>query len=123
MKKLLIVSLAIISLSLYSCKKNNPDPIEYAGTWSGVYLGDGDRGTWTAIIDSDGAVSGTASSSVVVATFDLTGTIDPQGTFTATVGSASTGSEFVGQFNGSTASGTWSNDYYDIDGTWSGTKE
>lgn len=124
MKKLLLISLAILTVSIYSCKKKDADdPIEYAGTWSGVYLGNDDNGTWTATIDSNGDVTGTAYSDVYPEDFNMIGTIDPQGAFTATAGSVSTGSEFVGQFTQSTASGTWSNSNYNMSGTWSGTKE
>ncbi len=124
MKKLLLISLAILTVTIYSCKKKDTEEtIDYTGTWSGLYLGNDDNGTWTATIDSNGDVSGSASSAVYPATYDLIGTIDPQGAFTATAGSASTGSEFVGQFTETTASGTWSNTNFGFSGTWSGTKE
>ncbi|GEM_PF-2508786 len=123
MKKLLLISLAILTVTVFSCKKkDSDDPIVYAGTWSGVYLGDDDHGTWAVTIDSNGDVTGAASSAVYIANFELIGTIDSEGTFNATAGSASTGSEFVGEFNETTASGTWSNSNLGFEGTWSGAR-
>jgi len=121
MKKLFITLIVTISLIASGCsKKDDPESIDFTGTWVGTYTGDNDSGSWTAIIDANGDVTGNATSGLSPASFDLVGTITPQGAFTATAGSASNGTVFTGEFTDTEASGTWSNSSLGFSGTWSG---
>ncbi len=121
MKKLFLTLIVVISVIASGCsKKDDPETNDFIGTWAGTYTGEDDSGSWWAEIDANGDVTGGASSSVVIASFQLLGTISPEGEFTATAGSASNGTLFTGQFTDTEASGTWSNSSLGFSGTWSG---
>ena len=123
MKKLLLTLIVTISVIAGGCsEKDNPETNDFTGNWVGTYTGDNDSGDWWAVIDANGDVTGGASSSFSPATFELIGTITPQGDFTATAGSASNGTLFTGEFTKTSASGTWSNSSLGFSGTWSGTR-
>jgi hypothetical protein len=123
MKKLFLTLIVAISVIASGCsKKDDPVTNDFIGTWAGIYNGDNDSGDWWAEIDANGDVTGGASSSLSPASFELVGTITPQGEFTATAGSASNGTLFTGEFTKTSASGTWSNSSLGFSGTWSGAR-
>ena len=100
---------------------------EYAGNWTGSFTGTGDSGTCEAQITDAGNLSGTCtswalSSAASVGTFTFSGSVSSSGEYTQ--GGASTGATFAGRYsrNGS-VSGQWRNDTYNIDGTWTMTKQ
>ena len=56
-----------IGLITFSCSSNDDNDVQaskFQGTWIGTYSGDDDYGTWTANIDAEGKVTGTAVTSV-----------------------------------------------------------
>jgi len=125
MKKLICIFL--LGTFLISCSNDddqgNVDPFEqYQGNWAGSYTG-GDNGTWSATIDSDGNVSGSATSNVFSQTYNLEGTVSSEGVFTATVGSATSGATFTGNIDGDNVTGTWINSSAGLSGNWSGVKQ
>jgi hypothetical protein len=123
MKNLALLTITLLTLLMVSCSKDNvTTDFEYKGPWSGTYTGDGDSGTWSATINEDGTVTGSATSTGYGVTYNMSGTINSEGEFNATAGSVSTGTEFVGQFDGNSASGTWSNSTLQMSGTWTGTR-
>ncbi len=100
---------------------------EYAGSWTGSFTGTGDSGTCEAQITDTGNLSGTCTSwalstALNVGTFTFNGSVSSSGAYTH--GSASTGATFTGTYsrNGS-VSGQWSNNQYNINGTWTMTKQ
>jgi hypothetical protein len=125
MKKLLLLS----ALLIFACSSddsdndndNNNNSSQFEGEWSGTFSG-GDNGTWTAAINSNGDVSGTAHSTTFSDTYDLEGYVSASGQFQATFGTSSVGGEFIGQLNGNSGSGTWVNTGAELSGTWSGNK-
>lgn len=124
MKKQILLIALIIGLTTLSCSKNDDDQgSEFQGIWTGTYTGTQDNGTWTANIDSNGKVTGTASSTVHSITLQLNGKISSNGTLTATIGSASNGTEFNGKMTGTSGSGAWENTNQGINGSWSGSKQ
>ncbi|HPF51530.1 MAG TPA: hypothetical protein PK335_08135 [Draconibacterium sp.] len=125
MKNVIYLLLILLSFGINSCSKNSDNsesPYEFAGNWSGTYTGD-ESGTWSATISASGVVTGTAIESSTSYQSGLNGDVSSDGTFTATVGTTTQGYEFVGQLNGNSISGTWSNASSNHNGTWSGTKE
>lgn len=125
MKKQILLIAIILGLTTLSCSSNDDDnqKSEFEGEWVGTYTGALDNGTWTAIIDSNGKVTGTSTSSVFNASLQLNGNVSTSGTFIATAGSASNGAQFNGQMTESSGSGTWSNSSSGTNGTWSGNKQ
>lgn len=119
-----IVSLFLIVVT-FSCSKDSTQTIfKHQGTWSGVYTGAVDNGTWTAVINSSGIVVGTATSTTFSATYDLNGTVSLDGVFLASVGNSTSGATFSGtMLDNGTASGTWVNNSAQLNGTWTGTKQ
>ena len=129
MKQTILIFLSISLITfLNSCSNSNIDPIvqptNYQGIWNGTYSGD-DSGTWTATVDDKGVATGSATSAVYSATYNLNGTVNlKNGQFSATIGEVSTGTKFSGQFTvSSTAtigSGTWTNESLNMTGVWEG---
>jgi len=126
MKKLLYIFLAT-SLIFTACKKEDdssttPTPNQFSGNWAGTYSGD-DSGMWAATISLNGAVNGNSTNSNGD-NQTLSGSVTNSGSFSATVGTGSLGSDFIGQLSGDTANGTWK---LSIDttfnGTWEGAKQ
>ena len=126
MKKIAFLSVFIIvTLSYQSCSSNNDDDddndepkIEFAGEWSGSYTGDL-NGIWTANISNEGIVNGTVTTSTGQSG-SLSGTVRANGLFTATAGSTTGGSDFIGNLSGDIATGTWKDRTSDLHGTWEG---
>lgn len=123
----------LFSILLFSCSSSDDSSIaDFQGTWSGQYIGtggtdnNGDNGTFSVIIDENGNVTGSATSIVFSATYQLTGTVNSSGTLSVSFGTSSNGGTFTGnlQRNG-TASGTWFNNIPtpQFTGTWNGTKQ
>ena len=119
MKKILYIFLAT-SLIFSSCSEDD-DTNQFSGDWAGTYSGD-DSGVWAATVSTSGAVNGNSTN----ANGDnqtLNGSVTNSGSFSATVGTGSLGSDFVGQLSGNSGNGTWSNSVLSFTGTWQGTKQ
>jgi hypothetical protein len=90
-------------------------PSDYQGNWEGSFSGT-DIGYWSALVDSDGSVSGQGFSYDLQASFVLRGECDAQGNFVlvAVNGDVSTGAMFIGGVDIATRtiSGTWLNNRY-----------
>ena len=99
---------------------DNSSSSNFEGNWSGQYTGDDDNGNWTANINSDGILNGTATSTVFNESYDINGTTSENGNLTAALGTASSGGEFIGQFNGNRGNGTWTNTRVNYNGNWTG---
>ena len=94
----------------------------YQGTWNATYTG-GDSGACpTLAVSATGTMTGSCSSASLTTAVSVAGSIDAQGGANFTNGTASTGATFSGTFGAQTASGTWTNKLYGIQGTWSATK-
>lgn len=123
MKKQILLIAIILGLVTLSCSKSDDQQeSEYQGTWSGTFSGDA-NGTWSALIDSDGIITGTAQFNGVGLTLQLNGSVSPSGVFQATAGTASNGAEFSGQLTETSGSGIWINTALAMDGTWTGTRQ
>jgi len=125
MKKRCWLFVAVLAMTV-ACKKDREVAISlFAGVWSGQYAGD-DQGTWSVTISDNGEISGTGQSTRLGTTFSMEGNVSKDGSFTATIGTVATGSEFTGRLTGNgTASGTWTNTVTDppMRGTWSGEQQ
>ncbi len=119
----LLVFMSMLSINCSSDDDNSSDTLAYEGEWSGTYTGAQDNGSWTMQINTDGTVSGTATSEVFNGTYTVSGFVQENGDLTATVGNASSGALFTGQLDGSNASGTWNNTTANMSGEWSGTQQ
>ena len=125
MRNILYLSLALL---IFACSSggdddnNNTTNSEFQGEWSGTFSGD-DNGTWSAGINSNGDVSGTAYSTTFADNYSLEGSVSSSGQFQATFGTSSAGGEFTGQLNGNSGSGTWVNTGAMMNGSWSGSKD
>ncbi len=97
------------------------DAAGYAGYYSGTYSG-GDNGTWTITISSGGSITGMARSGIDESIYTVNGQASSSGSLTMTSGSVSDGATFAGTINSTTGviSGTWTNIYYGIGGSFSG---
>ncbi len=115
----------MIPLVFLSCDNDDePEGVRlYEGSWSGTYVGSGDNGTWRVEIDDQGNISGTATSFVLSMNFGLSGTVNSEGEFHATTGSASSGTTFTGTLTATDGQGTWENSQTGLSGSWSGYKE
>lgn len=123
MKKQILLFTIILGLVTLSCSKSDDDQeSEYQGIWSGTFAGDS-NGTWSALIDSEGLITGTANFNGVGSTLQLTGGVSSSGAFQATAGTASNGAQFSGQLTETSGSGTWINTALSMDGTWNGTRQ
>jgi hypothetical protein len=118
MKKILLIVL-LIPLLFTTCKKEEDNT--FSGSWTGTYSGD-DYGIWAATISSTGNINGSATNSLGD-NQTLSGSVTTNGSFSATVGTGTLGSNFVGQFSGNSGSGTWSNSSVGFTGTWEGDKQ
>jgi len=120
-----LIYIFLLGALILSCDKDDPIDVnpfdQYQGNWGGSYTG-GDNGTWMAAIDTEGNVSGSASSNVFNQTYILEGTVSETGVFTATVGTATSGAIFTGNIDGNNVTGTWSNSSAMLSGEWRGTK-
>lgn len=120
-----ILGFIIFVLSNQSCESDNDENTapnsEFAGEWSGSYTGDLD-GVWAASISNEGIVSGTVTTSTGQSG-SLSGSVTSNGLFTATAGSSTGGSDFIGDVVGSSAFGTWKDRTSDLHGTWEGEKK
>lgn len=119
--------LTLISSLVISCSKGDSQTtttnFQYQGNWSGNFTGTQDNGSWTANVNSSGVATGTATSVVFSNTYQLNGTVNNQGVFVATIGTASTGAKFNGQMTtAGVANGTWVNTNAGMNGNWNGTK-
>ena len=101
----------------------NSSSSNFEGNWNGQYTGNDDNGNWTVNINSDGIVSGTATSSVFSESSDINGITSENGTLTATLGTTSSGGVFIGQLNGNSGNGTWTNTSLNYNGNWTGNKQ
>ena len=119
MKKLLYTLLAV-SIIFSACKKEEEDNI-FTGNWTGTYSGD-DSGVWAATISSTGDINGSSTNSIGD-NQNLSGSVTSNGSFSATAGSGTLGSNFVGQLSGNSGSGTWTNSSVGFTGTWEGDKQ
>lgn len=131
MKTLKLGSLVILlGLALIACKKDDEDNAgntntdnAYAGAWTGTFNGD-DNGTWTAAIGTKGELNGSFVSGNTGTTYNVDGTVDANGKFSALIIVGMDTIDFVGQgSNGNTASGTWTNPGFGLNGTWTGNKQ
>ena len=97
----------------------------YSGIYSGTFTG-GDTGTFNATVSANGAITGTVYSNTDKLSYSAIGQVLSNGSMTMAVdfGAASSGAAFVGNINltNGNASGTWTNSYWGISGSFSGTK-
>ena len=115
-----------VALLSFSCSNDNSSNTinQYQGTWSGIYTGAEDNGTWTAVVNSSGIATGTTTSTTFSSTYELNGAVNMEGVFAATVGSSTSGASFNGiMLANGTASGTWLNNSAQMNGTWTGSKQ
>lgn len=95
-----------------------------SGTYSGTYTGD-DVGTFTALVDAAGVITGSGVSTLIGGDFTFNGTVTSSGeaTFAPVAGTISSGATFEGNmtFTGE-VSGTWINSVTGDSGTFSGRK-
>ncbi|MEK6152168.1 hypothetical protein WIW50_02860 [Flavobacteriaceae bacterium 3-367] len=103
---------------LLACSNDNTIS-SFQGQWNGTFKGD-DMGTWNAQIMSQGVVTGTATSDVFNNPDEISGSVDGDGQFSATVGSTISGTIFTGQFSGDRVSGSWVNQGNNLEGSWEG---
>lgn len=123
MKKQILLFAIILGLITFSCSKSDDDQESiFQGLWAGTFAGDS-NGTWSALIDSEGLITGTANFNGVGSTLQLTGSVSSSGAFQATAGTASNGAQFNGQLTETSGSGTWINTALSMDGTWNGTRQ
>jgi hypothetical protein len=124
MKKLLYIFLAT-SLMFTSCSEDDDATAaitnQFSGNWTGTYSG-GDSGVWAATMALNGAVNG-SSTNANGNNQTLSGSVTNSGSFSATVGTGTLGSEFIGTLSGNTGNGTWSNSAAGLTGTWEGVKQ
>ncbi len=129
MKKILVAFILTTGFLNISCSSDDHTPEEqvnpyekFKGTWTGIFTGDTEGGTWTATFDANGKATGTLSSSSF--SFDLKGQVSENGTISAEYYMDTT---LVGEMNGTmtenSASGTWESSLLNIQGTWSGNKK
>ena len=126
MRKILYTLLAAFIL-FSACKKDNNNTTtsinsQFSGNWEGTFTGD-DSGYWTAIISSTGNIDGSSFSYQTGDLQNLNGSVTNSGSFSATAGTGTLGTNFVGQFSGNSGSGTWINSSVSYTGTWEGSKE
>ena len=97
----------------------------YSGIYSGTFTG-GDTGTFNATVSANGAITGTVYSNTDKLSYSAIGQVLSNGSMTMAVdfGAASSGAAFVGNINltNGNASGTWTNSYWGISGSFSGAK-
>ena len=124
MKNLIFLILAMFIMSCSSDDNNNKNASEFAGNWTGTYIGQDDNGNFSVLIDEDGEALGTATSTDYNEVYQVAGTVSNNGNITITFGTTSAGGEFSGQLSGNSGSGVWRNNIPDPDfnGTWTGTK-
>lgn len=111
----------ICSLFLIVSCRNEADSSAFEGRWKGIYTGT-ESGTWDININDQGVISGTAMASYL-SDYEVKGTVTSEGSFKATVGTTSAGAVFTGQLSGNSGSETWTNNYTQDSGVWSGTKQ
>ena len=119
------VFFSLLFVIFFSCSTDPPTSSQFHGTWSGTYGGTtGENGTWIVSINSNGIVTGTATSLVFSQTYMINGTVSSNGTFYATSGSSSSGATFNGTLINTVGTGTWINNITPTtySGTWSGNK-
>ncbi len=103
--------------------KNPTESSPFEGVWEGSFSGN-DEGTVTVKVFHDGNVSGASYSTKYNESHALSGAIDDMGKANITIGKASTGASFKGQFTTNmVASGTWENDWIGWSGTWTANKK
>jgi hypothetical protein len=122
---LFMLNIFTMPFLIVSCNNDDePGGVElYQGTWNGTYSGDVDNGTWSVQINEIGGISGTATSTVMSMDYGLTGTVNSEGEFFATTGTATTGTTFTGELTATNGQGTWENNQSGLSGTWSGNKQ
>jgi hypothetical protein len=127
----LIMGMLALTLGATSCSTSDDDvkPIDeinahlYMGSWNGTFSGD-DDGTWTIEADSIGVFTGVLTSNQSGSDYDIQGSVDASGTFTAIILVNADTIDFTGQGkDGNSASGTWKNPGLFVEGTWEGTKD
>jgi FG-GAP-like repeat len=94
----------------------------FAGTYSGTFSGD-DSGTWTAIVDSTGNVTGSGAASAA-GNFHISGNVTRSGAISFTAGTVTAGANFSGtiSFSGE-VTGNWANVIFSASGTFSGRRQ
>lgn len=122
--KLRLMSLAFISLlALGSCSSDDSGSINsnYAGVYEGVYSGD-ETGTFSMVVNSDGSVTGHA---IRRGSYDPTwygaGSVNDSGQVTVR-GTVDSGAVWSGSITGDNVNGNWSNDRYNMSGSFAGSK-
>lgn len=118
-----VLLITLVAIMFSGCNKDDGSASISKGHWSGTYTGTGDSGIRDIYINSAGKISGIALSNIFYESYELTGNTDTNGHFNATFGTTSLGGSFTGQMTGNSASGTWVNDYLNMNGTWTGSKE
>lgn len=119
-KRKCLVTTLMFTFLLLACSNDNTIS-SFQGQWNGTFKGD-DMGTWNAQIMSQGVVTGTATSDVSNNPDQISGSVDEDGQFSATVGSTISGTIFTGQFSGNRVSGSWVNQENNMEGSWEGEK-
>src|SRR5690606_9867359 len=123
MKKQILLFTIILGLVTLSCSKSDDQQeSEYQGTWSGTFSGDA-NGIWSALIDSDGVITGTANYNGIGFALRQKGSDSPSDALQATVGTDSKGSQLISKFSETRGAGTWINTALSMCGTWEDTRQ
>ena len=94
----------------------------FVGTYSGTFSGD-DSGTWTAVVDSTGNVTGSGASSAI-GNFLISGNVTRSGAIFFTAGTVTAGANFSGTISLSgEVSGNWASVIFGTSGTFSGRRQ
>jgi hypothetical protein len=124
MKKITLAMIVLFGIITTSCTHDNDNSeSEFKGNWSGIYTGDIDNGTWEIEINSTGEITGIGDSNFSNLNFNIEGNVEQNGELIATFGDFDSEASFIGQLNGNSGSGTWSNPNSNINGDWQGNKE
>ncbi len=85
----------------------------YAGTYAGTYRAQVDtveRGSWCAVVDTDGSITGMVHSDVTGRQYPFNGTVTRDGGMAMSTGQTGAGSIFAGMIEDDmSVSGTWRN--------------
>jgi len=95
---------------------------DYAGHYEGTFSG-GDSGSFEADLSATGAVSGSGFSNSD-GPFGLSGSVTPDGNFSAVSGNTDLDSRFSGHVNANgSLTGSWSNPGFGLNGSFSGQRQ
>lgn len=128
MKSLILAFLTLLFLTLtWGCAQDdNAVPVlteKFTGEWSGSFSGT-EKGSWTAVMEPTGVLSGTIQSENSTNTYTLKGMVTADGSLKATYAlSGQTIGSFKGELTKSIGSGIWKSADEVSEGIWIGNKK